>query len=163
MPITPIPWIIPSEAAKAGYDMIGFDGSTMPLEKNIELTRQAVEAVKSINPRIIIEGELGFIGSGSEIHGDRSQEFTILPSQRLMTPKRFVEATQIDVPGFRGKMHGMLKISGSVSRRLDIGRIGELAAATGIPLHPPLEDRERMIFFKEQFRPQAPLLFISAR
>ena len=27
------------EAAKAGYDMIGFDGSTVPLEKNIELTK----------------------------------------------------------------------------------------------------------------------------
>src|SRR5580704_14250648 len=33
-------------------------------------------------------------------------------------------------------MHGLLKsmISGSVRKRLDIGRIGELAAATGIPL-----------------------------
>jgi len=39
------------EAAQAGYDMIGFDASTMPLEKNIGLTRQAVEAAKSINPR----------------------------------------------------------------------------------------------------------------
>jgi len=34
--------------------MIGFDVSTHPLEKNIKLTRQAVEAVKSINPRIIV-------------------------------------------------------------------------------------------------------------
>src|SRR5215467_13225071 len=48
------------EAAKAGYDMIGFDVSTLPLDKNIALTREAVEAVKSINPRIIVEGELGF-------------------------------------------------------------------------------------------------------
>jgi fructose/tagatose bisphosphate aldolase len=56
------------EAAKAGYDMIGFDVSTSPLEKNIELTQAAVEAVKSISPRITVEGELGFVGSGSEIH-----------------------------------------------------------------------------------------------
>jgi fructose-bisphosphate aldolase, class II len=123
------------EAAKAGYDMIGFDASTAPLEKNIELTRQAVEAVKSINPRIIVEGELGFIGSGSEIHE------SVPESSRLLTKpndaKRFVEATQIDVlaPAV-GNMHGMLKsmISGNVRKRLDIGRIGELAAATGIPL-----------------------------
>jgi fructose-bisphosphate aldolase, class II len=122
-------------AAKAGYDMIGFDVSTMPLEKNIALTRQAVEAVKSINPRIIIEGELGFIGSGSEIHE------SVPESSHLLTKtddaKRFVEATQIDVlaPAV-GNMHGLLKsmISGSVRKRLDIGRIGELAAATGIPL-----------------------------
>ncbi|TPV99229.1 MAG: putative fructose-bisphosphate aldolase [Beijerinckiaceae bacterium] len=123
------------EAARAGYDMIGFDASTMPLEKNIELTRQAVEAVKSINPRIVVEGELGFIGSGSEIHE------SVPESSRLLTKtddaKRFVEATQIDVlaPAV-GNMHGLLKsmISGSVRKRLDIGRIGALAAATAVPL-----------------------------
>src|ERR1700730_11505959 len=123
------------EAAQAGYDMIGFDASTMPLEKNIGLTKEAVEAAKSINPRIIVEGELGFIGSGSEIHE------SVPESSRLLTntedAKRFVEATKIDVlaPAV-GNMHGLLKsmISGSVRKRLDIGRIGELAAATGIPL-----------------------------
>ena len=124
-----------AEAANAGYDMIGFDVSTMSLEKNIELTRQAVEAVKSINPRIIIEGELGFIGSGSEIHESVPESSHILT--KTDDAKRFVEATQIDVlaPAV-GNMHGLLKsmISGSVRKRLDIGRIGDLAAATGIPL-----------------------------
>jgi fructose-bisphosphate aldolase, class II len=123
------------EAAKAGYDMIGFDGSTLPLEKNIELTRQAVETIKSINPRIIVEGELGFIGSGSEIHD------SVPEASRLLTKtedaKRFIEATKVDVlaPAV-GNMHGLLKsmISGDVRKRLDIGRISELAAATGLPL-----------------------------
>jgi fructose-bisphosphate aldolase class II len=123
------------EAARAGYDMIGFDASTIPLEKNVELTRQAVEAVKSINPRIVVEGELGFIGSGSEIHE------SVPESSRLLTKtddaKRFVEATQIDVlaPAV-GNMHGLLKsmISGSVRKRLDIDRIREIAAATAVPL-----------------------------
>jgi fructose-bisphosphate aldolase class II len=123
------------EAATAGYDMIGFDASTMPLETNIDLTRQAVEAVKSINPRIVIEGELGNIGSGSEIHD------TVPESSRILTrsedAKRFVEATRIDAlaPAV-GNMHGLLKtmISGSVKKRLDIGRIGEIASATGLPL-----------------------------
>jgi fructose-bisphosphate aldolase class II len=123
------------EAAAAGYDMIGFDTSTMPLEKNIELAKQAVEAVKSINPQIIVEGELGFIGSGSEIHD------SVPESSRLLTKtedaKRFVGATRIDVlaPAV-GNMHGLLKsmIRGSVRKRLDIDRIRELAAATALPL-----------------------------
>jgi len=123
------------EAAKAGYDMIGFDVSTLPLEKNIELTRQAVEAVKSITPRIIVEGELGFIGSGSEIHE------SVPESSRLLTKtddaKRFVETTRIDVlaPAV-GNMHGLLKsmVSGGMRKHLDIGRIGEIAAAATIPL-----------------------------
>ena len=123
------------EAAQAGYDMIGFDASTMPLEKNIGLTKEAVEAAKSINPRIIVEGELGFIGSGSEIHE------SVPESSRLLTTtedaKRFVEATQIDVlaPAV-GNMHGLLKsmISGEVRKRLDIDRIREIATATAVPL-----------------------------
>jgi fructose-bisphosphate aldolase class II len=123
------------EAAKAGYDMIGFDGSTLPLEKNVELTRQAVEAVKSINPRIVVEGELGFIGSGSEIHESVPESSRLLTKTEDAT--RFVEATQIDVlaPAV-GNMHGLLKsmISGDVRKRLDIGRIREIAAATAVPL-----------------------------
>jgi fructose-bisphosphate aldolase class II len=123
------------EAATAGFDMICFDASTMPLETNIDLTRQAVEAVKSINPRIVVEGELGNIGSGSEIH-DKVPE-----SSRLLTgvedAKHFVEATRIDVlaPAV-GNMHGLVKamIDGSLKKHLDIGRIGEIASATRVPL-----------------------------
>jgi fructose-bisphosphate aldolase, class II len=123
------------EAAQAGYDMIGFDASTLPFEKNIERTRQAVEASKSINPRIVVEGELGFIGSGSEIHE------SVPAGSRLLTKtheaKRFVEATKIDVlaPAV-GNMHGLLNsmVTGEVKKRLDIDRIRELATATALPL-----------------------------
>jgi hypothetical protein len=48
--------------------MIGFDGSTLAFEENVRQTKQAVEAIKSIKPDIVVEGELGYIGSGSEIH-----------------------------------------------------------------------------------------------
>ena len=123
------------EAATAGYDMIGFDASTNPLETNINLTKQAVDAVKSVNLQIIVEGELGNIGSGSEIHD------TVPESSRILTTsedaKRFAEATRVDVlaPAV-GNMHGLLKamISGSVKKRLDIGRISEISTATGLPL-----------------------------
>ncbi len=115
--------------------MIGFDASTNPLETNINLTKQAVDAVKSVNLQIIVEGELGNIGSGSEIHD------TVPESSRILTTsedaKRFAEATRVDVlaPAV-GNMHGLLKamISGSVKKRLDIGRISEIATATGLPL-----------------------------
>ncbi|HTS91238.1 MAG TPA: class II fructose-bisphosphate aldolase [Stellaceae bacterium] len=122
-------------AAEAGFDMIGFDASTNPLETNVKLTKQAVEAVKSINRSIVVEGELGNIGSGSEIH-DKVPE-----SSRFLTKaeeaKQFVEATGIDVlaPAV-GNMHGLLKsmISGDVKKRLDISRIRDVAGAAGIPL-----------------------------
>ena len=123
------------EAAAAGFDMITFDASAMALEANVNLTRQAVDATKSINSRIVIEGELGNIGTGSEIH-DKVPE-----SSKLLTKtedaKHFVEATGIDVlaPAV-GNMHGLLKtmINGSEKKRLDIGRIRDIAGVTDVPL-----------------------------
>src|SRR5580658_3750355 len=56
------------EAVKAGYDSIVFDLSALPFEENIRQTKQAVEALKSIHPSMLVEGEIGDIGSGSEIH-----------------------------------------------------------------------------------------------
>src|SRR5881628_3133107 len=56
------------EAAKAGFDAIVFDLSALPFEQNVRQTNEAVEALKAINPSILVEGEIGDIGSGSEIH-----------------------------------------------------------------------------------------------
>jgi fructose/tagatose bisphosphate aldolase len=98
-------------------------------------TSEGERAVKSINPRIVVEGELGFIGSGSEIHESVPESSRLLTKAEDAT--RFVEATQIDVlaPAV-GNMHGLLKsmISGDVRKRLDIGRIREIVAATAVPL-----------------------------
>src|SRR5947207_7831871 len=56
------------EAAKAGFDSIVFDLSALPIEENVRQTKQAVEALKAINPSVLVEGEIGDIGTGSEIH-----------------------------------------------------------------------------------------------
>src|SRR6266403_520078 len=56
------------EAAKAGFDSIVFDLSALPFEENVRQTKQAVETLKAINPAILVEGEIGDIGTGSEIH-----------------------------------------------------------------------------------------------
>ncbi|HEY2107133.1 MAG TPA: class II fructose-bisphosphate aldolase, partial [Candidatus Binataceae bacterium] len=55
------------EAAPAGFDEIIFDGSGMPFEENIAQTAKAVAAISSINPSIVVEGEVGYIGTSSEI------------------------------------------------------------------------------------------------
>jgi fructose/tagatose bisphosphate aldolase len=56
------------EVARAGFDSIVFDLSALPLEQNVRQTREAVAALKAINPSMLVEGEIGDIGSGSEIH-----------------------------------------------------------------------------------------------
>src|SRR5215472_1548797 len=56
------------ESAKAGFDCVGIDFSALSFEQNVARTREAVEVLKAINPAIVVEGEIGDIGTGSEIH-----------------------------------------------------------------------------------------------
>jgi fructose-bisphosphate aldolase, class II len=121
------------EAAKAGFDLIVFDASTHAFDENVTLTRRTVEAVKSINPDILVEAELGYIGASSTIHSSMPAELSPLTTPEQA--RQFVKATSIDLfaPAV-GTMHGMLKsmVSGTERKHLDIGRIAEIKAATGV-------------------------------
>ena len=126
------------EAAKAGFDSIVFDMSALPFDENIKQTKQAVETLKAINASMLVEGEIGDIGSGSEIH-ERSPDL----SKGLSTPeqaKQFVESTGVDIlaPAV-GNMHGMLlsMVQGETKKHLDIARIAAVkqAAQVFLTLH----------------------------
>jgi fructose-bisphosphate aldolase, class II len=51
------------EATAAGFDLVVFDGSALPFEENVTKTKQAVTEMKAIHRSILVEGEIGFIGS----------------------------------------------------------------------------------------------------
>ena len=53
---------------KRGFDSVVFDLSALPFDENVRQTKEAVEALKAVNPAILVEGEIGDIGTGSEIH-----------------------------------------------------------------------------------------------
>jgi fructose-bisphosphate aldolase class II len=117
------------EAAEAGFDEIIFDGSALPsLDENIKQTIEAVKIIRSLNSATVIEGEIGFIGSGSEI-------LTAKPDLILSTPEeamRFMNETGVDIlaPAV-GNMHGLLAgmVAGTEHKRLNIERIGEIKKA----------------------------------
>src|SRR5262249_47661233 len=119
------------EAARAGFDAVVFDASALPFKQNVARTKEAVETLKAINPVILVEGELGDIGTGSQIH-DKAPDLL----KGLTNPeeaKQFVESTGIDIlaPAV-GNMHGMLKsmVQGETKKRLNIARIGQIKRAT---------------------------------
>ena len=123
------------EAAKSGFDAIVFDASALPFEENVRQTKEAVQALKSINPAILVEGEIGDIGTGSEIHEEAPDL-----AKGLTTPaqaKQYVESTGIDIlaPAV-GNMHGMLQsmVQGETKKRLDIVRISQIKSAARVPL-----------------------------
>ena len=97
--------------------------------------QRGVQILKAINPDILVEGEIGDIGTGSEIH-DAAPDL----SKGLTAPdeaSEFVESTKVDIlaPAV-GNMHGMLKsmVQGQTRQHLDIPRITEIKRAAGVPL-----------------------------
>jgi len=47
------------EAANAGFDAVGIDFSALPFDQNVARTKEAVQAIKAVNPAILAEGEIG--------------------------------------------------------------------------------------------------------
>jgi len=86
---------------------VQFDGSSLPFEENIGITRQVVEYAKSKNPDIVVEGELGYLRGGSEIHKEKIK----IKEEDLTKPeeaKIFIEKTGVDTLAVViGNMHGI--------------------------------------------------------
>ncbi len=130
------------EAAEARYDAILFDGGKLPLEENIRQTKEVVDYVKTRNsrnpdlPAILVEGEIGYIGSSSEIQKELPAGAALKPED-LTTPEQareFVEKTGVDLlaPAV-GNIHGIIVKEGFVEK-LDIERIKAIKSAVNVPL-----------------------------
>lgn len=142
------------EAAEAGFDAIVFDLSKLPIEENIRQTKEAVKLIKILNPQILIEGEIGYIGSGSVLMKEipegaavKKEDFT-----KPEEAERFVKETGVDLlaPAV-GNIHGIIALINTDFTRtkteilhesvfvagnppLDIQRIVEIRKAAGVPL-----------------------------
>lgn len=123
------------KAVAAGYDAILFDGGTLPLAENIRQTKKIVRYVKGKNKNILIEGELGNIGSGSTIRKELPPGAAIKLEDltRADEALKFVKATGVDLlaPAV-GNIHGMF--ADAPEPALNIARIKEIKDAVKIPL-----------------------------
>lgn len=94
------------EAIDAGYSAVHFDGSALPFEENIKITKQVMDYAKKKNPELLVEGELGYLRGESAIH-----EKIEIKEEDLTKPKQakeFVEKTGIDsLAVVVGNMHGI--------------------------------------------------------
>lgn len=120
------------EAIDAGFDSVIIDASHLPFEQNVEMTRQAVAYARACGRDVLVEGELGMIGSGSEVldapPADIDKDLTD-PQQAAL----FARETGIDlIAPAVGNMHGVLR-SGA-QQKLDAKRVEEIAQSTGLPI-----------------------------
>jgi len=94
------------EAIDAGYEYILIDGSKMSMEENMEMTKKVVEYAKSVNPEILVEGEIGYLKGSSKV-----QETIEISEDDFTKPeeaKSFVDSTGIDcVAVVIGNIHGI--------------------------------------------------------
>lgn len=120
-------------AIDAGVDSIVVDGAKLPMDENIALTKAVVEYARAAGRDIVVEGELGYIGSSSKQLDELPEGVS---EANLTTPedaKHFMDATGIDAlaPAV-GNVHGMLK--SAAEPRLHPDRVKAVADATGLPL-----------------------------
>ena len=123
------------ECIDAGYDSVIFDGSSLPYEENVKITKKCVEYARSVNKEVLVEGELGFIGASSKVL-DKIPEGVKITEEYLTKPdvaKKFIEETGIDMlaPAV-GNIHGMLK--GGIDPSLNIKRVAEIQKVINIPM-----------------------------
>ncbi|OHA83262.1 MAG: hypothetical protein A2937_03880 [Candidatus Yonathbacteria bacterium RIFCSPLOWO2_01_FULL_47_33b] len=121
------------EAIDAGFDAVIFDGAKLSFEENARITKQCVEYARSVNPEIIVEAELGYIGSGSKVLDEVPEGVSLENLTTGEESARFVKETGIDLfaPSV-GNIHGMLR--NAPEPRLNIERIKEVRQAAGVPL-----------------------------
>ncbi|MEM9970293.1 MAG: class II fructose-bisphosphate aldolase [Pseudomonadota bacterium] len=108
------------QALEAGFTSLMIDGSRLPVEDNIAVTRQAVDLARSAG--VSCEGEIGFVGydGGQQSNGTEPDEAA------LFARETGVDALAISV----GNVHLQQDQSGG----LDEGRIAEIQARTDVPL-----------------------------
>jgi len=121
-------------AIDAGFDAVIIDQAKFSFEENIKVTKQCVEyaheVMKNTGRDIIVEAEIGYIGSGSDIKDTIPEGAGILT--KVEDAKRFVEETGIDMlaPSV-GSIHGLIK-SGKPHINTELVKI--IKETVGIPL-----------------------------
>ena len=120
-----------------GFDMVIFDGTKLSLEENIAGTKEVVAYARASGRDIVVESELGYIGTSSKLLDDVPEDVVL---DALPTPEdavSFVVETGIDAlaPAV-GNLHGMIKGRSNPSLQIDlITRIREALPNTSLVLH----------------------------
>jgi len=95
------------DAFDVGFDSVHIDLSKLPIKENIEGTKKVVDYVKSKNPEISVEGELGYLRGESRVQ----KEVIKIKPEDLTKPEEaveFADKTGIDrFAGAYGNSHGI--------------------------------------------------------
>jgi fructose-bisphosphate aldolase class II len=115
---------------RAGFTSLMYDGSKLPFDENVEMTKKVVEMAHVCD--IPVEAELGLIGKMGDsdepgVALEKVKESMAVPEEAA----KFVELTGIDfLAAAVGTIHGCR----TPFAKLDIPRIEKIRELTGVPL-----------------------------
>jgi fructose-bisphosphate aldolase class II len=118
----------------AGFDSVIIDGAKLTFEENVKVTKQCVDYARQVSKEtgrdILVEAELGYIGSGSDIKEAIPDGAGILTKPE--DARKFVELTGVDMfaPSV-GSIHGLIKTG---KPHINAELVAEIKKATGVPL-----------------------------
>jgi len=113
------------ESLDNGFTSVMYDGSSLPFDQNVEMTRKAVEIAQPYGASV--EAELGLVG-GFDLEAKNNAANILTKPEEVVT---FVERTGVDLLAVSiGTAHGSyLQLP-----NLDIPLLKELNAASTVPL-----------------------------
>lgn len=123
------------QAIDLGFDSVIIDCAKSSLDENMETTRGIVAYAKAnAEKEILVEGELGYIGTSSKVL-DELPEGVAISEETMTSPEelsRFIAETGVDLmaPAV-GNVHGIIT---SGNPPLSISRIEALSSASVVPL-----------------------------
>lgn len=106
------------KAVKAGFDSVMIDGSKLPFEENVALTKKVVSYAHARD--VAVEGELGNIGGTDKLETGGDSSLYTVPIQA----KEFVERTGVDTLAVSvGTAHGVYP---TANPHIDFDRLEEI-------------------------------------
>lgn len=114
------------KAIEAGFDSVMIDGSKLPFEENVALTRKVVEFAHAHD--VAVEAELGNIGGADKLETGGDEELYTVPEQA----KEFVERTGCDTLAISvGTAHGVYP---TANPKIDFERLAAIRELIDTPL-----------------------------
>lgn len=111
---------------RSGFSSVMVDGSSLPLEENIELTNRVIDVAGAVG--VSVEAELGKIGGTEDNVSVSEREAAMTDPEEAV---RFVQATAIDALAIAiGTAHGQYK----GEPKLDFERLEKIKQLVDVPI-----------------------------
>lgn len=112
-------------AVKRGCTSIMIDGSALPFEENVALTKKVVEMAHACN--VEVEGEIGSVGRNESLEGENAVSLYTEPEDAV----EFARLTGVDALAVSiGTVHGVYK----KAPKMDFERLAKIRSMIEIPL-----------------------------